>query len=525
MRINFQLIIASIFAIHIGFGAFAQKANVTDAALLMKKYNPMAGLDASKKLLTKAKDFIDLAAVNTETAGSAKMHMYRGEIYFGLIEVAAMESASTGNKPDEAQLKEFEAIARASFNKVLEDPKKEFVSDIESFLNFRSNMYFNMGINSYETKNFALATQLFVEALEVKSFLNEKYPDAEFNAHLCLSITVDSLLNVKSFDEALELANFVYESMPQNIDILIQLVKINLQSGNIVDFEKYLNEVLALNPVYKELYYALGTSYIRLHQYEKAENALTKALFIDSSYEDAQFQLGEHLFNWANEIKYQAGQLDYKDPKTPVLEERAKEMLHRSKDILEVYAIKNEFEKNVFEILQKLYFNLGNKEKSDEHKLRILICSFLDENDYINLVKYSSQAIALYPNNKQLYYILGTAYMDLDENEKADNALSKALEIDPAYNDAQYQLGAHLYNWAAEMKKEAGQLPENDASYEPLMEKATAMQYRSLELLEKYIAVNPLDKTVLEILWSTYLKLGNSEKASEYKKRIEALKN
>jgi tetratricopeptide (TPR) repeat protein len=376
MRINFQLIIASIFAIQIGFGAFAQKANVTDAALLMKKYNPMAGLEASKNLLTKAKAFIDIAAVNTETAGSAKMHMYRGEIYYGLIEVAAMESAATGTKPDEAILKEYEAIAKASFNKVLEDPKKEFVSDIESFLNFRSNMYFNMGIKSYETRNFELATQLFVGALEVKSFLNEKYPDAEVNAQLCLSRTVDSLLKVKSFDKALELANVVNEVVPQNIDILILLVNIYLQKGDVIGSQKYLNEALALDP-----------------------------------------------------------------------------------------------------------------------------------------------------NNKQLYYVLGTAYMDLDENEKADIALSKSLEIDPAYNDAQYQLGAHLYNWAAEMKKEAGQLPENDASYEPLMEKATAMQYRSLELLEKYIAVNPLDKTVLEILRSTYSKLGNNEKASEYKNRIEALKN
>jgi len=376
MRINFQLIIASIFAIQIGFGAFAQKSNVTDAALLMKKYNPMAGLDASKNLLTKAKAFIDIAAVNTETAGSAKMHMYRGEIYFGLIEVAAMESAATGTKPDEALLKEYEAIAKASFNKVLEDPKKECIPDIQSFLNFRSNMYFNMGIKSYETRNFEMATQLFVGAIEVKSFLNEKYPDAEVNAQLCLSRTVDSLLKVKSFDKALELADFVNEAVPQNIDILILLVNIYLQKGDVIGSQKYLNEALALDP-----------------------------------------------------------------------------------------------------------------------------------------------------NNKQLYYVLGTAYMDLDENEKADNALSKALEIDPAYNDAQYQLGAHLYNWAAQLKKEAGQLPENDASYEPLMEKATAMQYRSLALLEKYIAVNPLDKTVLEILRSTYSKLGNNEKASEYKNRIEALKN
>jgi tetratricopeptide (TPR) repeat protein len=376
MRINFQLIIASIFATQIGFGAFAQKANVTDAALLMKKYNPMAGLDASKKLLTKAKDFIDIASVNTETAGSAKMHMYRGEIYFGLIEVAAMESASTGTKPDEVLLKEYEAIARISFNNVLEDPKQEFVPDIQSFLNFRSNMYFNMGIKSYETRNFEMATQLFVGALEVKSFLNEKYPDAEVNAQLCLSRTVDSLLKAKSFDKALELADVVNEAMPSNIDILILLVNIYLQKGDVIGSQKYLNEALTLDP-----------------------------------------------------------------------------------------------------------------------------------------------------NNKQLYYVLGTAYMDLEENEKADKALTKALEIDHSYNEAQYQLGAHLYNWAAEMKKEAGQLPENDASYEPLIEKATAMQYRSLALLEKYIAVNPLDKTVLEILRSTYSKLGNNEKASEYKNRIEALKN
>ena len=376
MRINFQLIIASIFAIQIGFSAFAQKANVTDAALLMKKYNPMAGLDASKKLLTKAKDFIDLAAVNTETAGSAKMHMYRGEIYYGLIEVAAMESAATGTKPDEAKIKEYEAIARTSFNKVLEDPKKECIPDIQSFLNYRSSMYFNMGIKSYETKNYEMATQLFVGALEVKSFLNEKYPDAQVNAQLCLSRTVDSLLKVKSFDKALELANVVNEAVPQNIDILILLVNIHLQKGDVVGSQKYLNEALALDP-----------------------------------------------------------------------------------------------------------------------------------------------------NNKQLYYVLGTAYMDLNENENADKALTKALEIDPGYNDAQYQLGAHLYNWAAEMKKEAGQLPENDASFDSLIEKATAMQYRSLELLEKYISVNPLDKTVLEILRSNYSKLGNSEKASEYKKRIEALKN
>ena len=375
MKINFQFIIASIFATQISFGAFAQKANVTDAALLMKKYNPMSGLDASMKLLIKAKGFIDLAAVNSETAESAKMHMYRGEIYFGLIEMAAMEAATNKTEQDEEKIKAYESIAKASFKKVLDDPKKEFIEDVKTFISFRSNMYFNMGISAYETNKFEMATQFFIGAVEVKSFLNEKYPDAAINAQLSLSRTVDSLIKVKSFDKALELAEVVNEAVPSNIDILILLVNIYLQKGDAIGSEKYLNEALTIDPM-----------------------------------------------------------------------------------------------------------------------------------------------------NKQLYYVLGTANMDLKENEKAERALSKALEIDSNYNDAQYQLGAHLYNWAAQLKYEAGQLPENDPSSDQFIEKATKMQYRSLALLEKYIIVHPDDKAVLEILRSTYSKLGDTVKAAEYKKRIEALK-
>ena len=134
------------------------------------------------------------------------------------------------------------------------------------------------------------------------------------------------------------------------------------------------------------------------------------------------------------------------------------------------------------------------------------------------------EALAADPTNKQLYYVIGTIYMDLKQNDKAEEALNKAIQLDPDYADAQYQLGAHLYNWAGQLKYEAGQLPENDPSYNQLIEKATKMQYRSLALLESYIIVKPEDKAVLEILRSTYSKLGDSVKASEYKKRIEALK-
>jgi len=76
--------------------------------------------------------------------------------------------------------------------------------------------------------------------------------------------------------------------------------------------------------------------------------------------------------------------------------------------------------------------------------------------------KCMSEAVILDPNNKVLHYNLGTSYMNQGLNERAEESLMKALEIDPAYKDAQYQLGAHLYNWANQVNQEAGELNAND---------------------------------------------------------------
>ena len=59
-------ILCIVFLFAAGY-SFAQKKNVTDAAMLMKKYSPMAGAEKAKETATKAKAFIDLAAANEET--------------------------------------------------------------------------------------------------------------------------------------------------------------------------------------------------------------------------------------------------------------------------------------------------------------------------------------------------------------------------------------------------------------------------------------------------------------------------
>jgi hypothetical protein len=147
MRFTYFLILGLTIA-SIPFSVYSQKKNITDAAMLMKKYNPMSGLDTGQKIVNDAKVFIDLAAVNPETIEDLKMHFYRAEVYFALIELATMKAVS-GNKLDEKLLKEYETISKESFRKVMADPKKTWKEDAEQFINSRSGMAFEMGLKFY----------------------------------------------------------------------------------------------------------------------------------------------------------------------------------------------------------------------------------------------------------------------------------------------------------------------------------------------------------------------------------------
>lgn len=370
MKANFLTAALGIFLISAPLVTTAQKKNVTDAAMLMKKYSPMAIMDpATKKNVEEAKKFIDLAAANPETAEDMKMHLYKGQIYYALVELTSVD-VMKGVAVDQNLIKQNSDIATASFKKVIEDPKKSFKKDAEDFINFRSEMAFNMGIKAYNDKNYEQATQMFAGAYQVQKFLSNEYKEAYTNTTLSLNNYVDSLLKMKNFDKASELSETVLEIMPTNIDVIITLININLQKGDAVVAEKYLNKGLELDPKNKQLYYVLGTSYIDLKQNDKAEQSLNKALEIDPAYTEAQYQLGAHLFNWANELKYEAGQLDYKDPKVSTLEAQSKEVLGRALIVLEKYIEKNPNEKAVLDILYKTHYKLGNTEKAAEYKKR-----------------------------------------------------------------------------------------------------------------------------------------------------------
>ena len=370
MKRNIIKLSAGIAFTALTFGSFAQKKNVTDAIMTYKKYNPMSnGIEPSKKTVEEARKFIDLAAVNPETAEDFKMHLYRAEIYYSLIEVATMDAAT--NPLDDAKMDEYETISKASFKKVLSDPKKTYSSDAQTFMALRSDLMFNQGIEAYNAKKYEESLNAFLVSYYLRTFIAEEYKDAEINSTLSLNNHVDKLIDSKEFDKAAKAVQSVLDVFPGNIDALISMVNIYLQKGDVSNTEVYINKALAIDAKNKQLYYILGTSYIELKQNDKAAEALSKAIEIDPEYNEALYQLGAHYYNWAAETRTSAMNLDMKDPKVKDLEKRANELFTLALIPLEKYIEKNPNEKSILDILYKTNTKLGRIEKGQEYKKRL----------------------------------------------------------------------------------------------------------------------------------------------------------
>jgi tetratricopeptide (TPR) repeat protein len=136
-----------------------------------------------------------------------------------------------------------------------------------------------------------------------------------------------------------------------------------------------------------------------------------------------------------------------------------------------------------------------------------------------------NDAIAKDPNNKQLHFAVGTVYDQLGKGDEAVKAFSKAIELDPTYEDAVYSLGAHYVNKAAAQFEEASKMKLGDPAYEDLKKESEDNYRKAIPYLERSLELNDQNVDVMNTLFQLYRKLGDSAKALEYKKRMDAIKN
>lgn len=174
---------------------------------------------------------------------------------------------------------------------------------------------------------------------------------------------------------------------------------------------------------------------------------------------------------------------------------------------------------------------------------------FAEINDYLKrgkleeLIDRLNQAIKQEPNNIQLYITLGSVYDNLYQrelqakndakaNEYFDSAKKEyetAMAKDSTNADAVYSLGALYYNKAAFRTQELNNLPEDFSSagmkkYEILKNEVMGLFDQALPHFQKAESLNPNDMNTLIALSEIFARKDDLEKAGEFKKRLEVLK-
>jgi tetratricopeptide (TPR) repeat protein len=134
-------------------------------------------------------------------------------------------------------------------------------------------------------------------------------------------------------------------------------------------------------------------------------------------------------------------------------------------------------------------------------------------------------AIKAEPDNANLYYNLAYISEQTDDDEAAVANYKKAIEADPNYFDATFNLAVNHYNKAAEILKEANEMDLRTYQKEgKAIEEKAKMQFQSaLPYLEKAHEIKPDDRVVLETLQTVYVQLKMNDKAEALNSKLEAM--
>lgn len=145
------------------------------------------------------------------------------------------------------------------------------------------------------------------------------------------------------------------------------------------------------------------------------------------------------------------------------------------------------------------------------------------------------KAIETDPTNKQLHFNIGVTYDNLSnkshENkdhvkafeymDKAIVGYESAISLDDKYIDAYYNLGALFVNQSREMKGIAGDFDGD--KYDKEMEKADLTMKKAIPHLEKVLTLEPKDKNTLTVLKTIYFNLDDMDNYNRVKKQLDSL--
>lgn len=121
------------------------------------------------------------------------------------------------------------------------------------------------------------------------------------------------------------------------------------------------------------------------------------------------------------------------------------------------------------------------------------------------------------PENKYYRYNYGVLLLNAGNFTEAEKQFKSAIDIDPEYTNAIYNLAVTYVRWGTEMREEMEEKGEVNDSFKEKF--SLAIPY-----LEKYLDTNPNESAIWDLLGRVYANLGMEEKSIDAFKKADETK-
>jgi len=179
----------------------------------------------------------------------------------------------------------------------------------------------------------------------------------------------------------------------------------------------------------------------------------------------------------------------------------------------------------VYSLIVNLYNKLGKPEEAnrtlsearskfpkDAELLRAEVNVYLVDKKYDKALGLLKDLTAQDPSNEMIWFVLGVTYENLGKIDEQEAAYTRALEINPKYFDALFNLGALYYNIRVNKLRECDNIPPREqAKSEACLSEANKSLNRAIGSFEKAYAERPTDKDIITALKEAYVRVGNFE--------------
>ncbi|MCK9325782.1 MAG: tetratricopeptide repeat protein [Bacteroidales bacterium] len=321
---RFLFLLAGLFV----FSSLIGQSNkvVTAWNLIKPEYNE----------LDKAMQAIDEASVHSRTAGDAKTWYYRGLVYYKIYQ--SKDEKFKNLHPDPLK------VAYESFIKAKElDTKDRWKDELRFRITQTSADYFNRGSLEYENKKYeeslnsfetviAIGKLPYINVVDTGSFFNAAiaadqakiydkaldyyYKSAELNyGGPEVFYYIGEIYKIQGdTTAALDAYKVGIEKYPENnVNLYLEIINYYLPKNQITEVFSFIEKALEKDPNNHLLWNVYGQALEQKEDMEKAAEAYTKAVEIDSTFFVGWYNIGRLNYNLGVNAQEAANQIPLND--------------------------------------------------------------------------------------------------------------------------------------------------------------------------------------------------------------------